>query len=125
MISLSSPNLEGLAPSVNLTPMSEVTDGVANTAPVPKGTNKVLSREAGTEVLRSAKYLHSKVKSKVPRRAKSEVIMTSLPKFFGDKLTSCARATHLISPSEINITDKVIFKSPKNRSLKARGLHPE
>ena len=64
MISLSLPNLKALAPSANLTPMREVTDGVANTAPVPKGTNKVLSREVGTEALCSAKYwprLHSPV----------------------------------------------------------------
>jgi len=47
--SLSSPNL-----SANLAPMSRVkraslrTDNSANTAPVPKGTIKVLSRETGT-----------------------------------------------------------------------------
>jgi len=125
LVSLPSPNLEALAPSANLTPTSEVTDGVANTVPVPKGTNKVLSREAGTEALYSAKYLRSKTKSKAPQHAKSEVTMTLLPKFSGAKLVSCGRATRLTSPSEDNITDKVIFKSPKNRSLKARGLQPE
>ena len=78
LISLSSPNLGALAPSVNLTPTSEVTDEVANIAPVPMGTNKVLSREAGTEALPSAKYLHSKATSKAPQRAKSEVTMNSL-----------------------------------------------
>ena len=51
--------------------------------------------------------------------------MTSLPKFSSAKLASCGGATHLASPTEVNITDKVIFKSPKNKSLKARGLQPE
>jgi len=51
LTSLSLLILEALAPSVNLTPTSEVTDEVANIAPVPMGTNKVLSREAGTEAL--------------------------------------------------------------------------
>ena len=51
--------------------------------------------------------------------------MTSLPKFFGAKPAPGGRATRLTLPSEININDKVIFKSPKNRSLKARGLQPE
>jgi len=98
---------------------------VANTAPVPKGTNKVLSREIGTEARCSAKYLRSKAKSKAPQRAKSKVTMTLLPKFSGAKLASCGGATRLTSLSEVNITYKVIFKSPKNRNLKARGLQPE
>jgi len=125
LVSLPSPNLEALAPRANLTPMSEVIGGVANTAPVPKGTNIVLSREAETEALCNAKYLHSKAKSKAPQRAKNELTMTSLPKFSGAKLASCSGATRLTSPREINIIDKVISNSPKNRSLEARGLQPE
>jgi len=42
-MSLSSPNSEALAPSANLTPTSEVANGVANIAPVPKGTNRFLA----------------------------------------------------------------------------------
>ena len=64
----------------NTAPVPKGTDGVANTVPVPKGTNKVLSREARTETLCSAKYLRSKAKSKALQRAKSEVTMTSLQK---------------------------------------------
>ena len=110
MISLSSPNPGALAPSANLTPRSEVTDGVANTAPVPKGTNKVLSRGGGTEALCSAKYLRSKVKSKAPQRAKSEVTKTSLPKASSAKLAPYGGATRLTSPNKVNMTDKVIFQ---------------
>ena len=63
-MSRSSPNLEALAPSANPTPTSEVPDGIANIVLEPKGTNKVLSHEAGTEALCSAKYLRSKEKRK-------------------------------------------------------------
>jgi len=55
-IPLSLPNLEALAPSANPTPMGEI-----------------LSREAGTVALCSAKYLHSKVKRKASQRASREV----------------------------------------------------
>ena len=55
-------------------------DGVANTAPVPQGTNKVFSRKAGTEALSSAGHLRYKAKNKAPQRAKSEVTVTSLSK---------------------------------------------
>ena len=51
--------------------------------------------------------------------------MTSLPKFSSAKLVPYDGAPRLTSPSEVDITDKVIFKSPKNISLKARGLQPE
>ena len=71
--SLSSPNPRVLVPGANLTLTSGVkraslrTDNSANTVPVPKGTNKVLSREAGTETLCNAKYLCNKAKSKAPQ----------------------------------------------------------
>jgi len=45
LVSLPSPN-----PRI-VTHTGDVTDGVANLAPVPKGTSKVLSRKTGTEVL--------------------------------------------------------------------------
>jgi len=125
LVSLPSLNLGAVTPNANLALTSEVTDGVANTAPVPKSTNRVLSRKAGTEALGSASYLRYKVKNKAPQRAKTEVTMTSLPKFSSAKFEPCGRATRLISPSEFNITDKLISKSPKNRSLKVRGLQPE
>jgi len=124
-ISLSSPSSGAETPSANITPTSEVTDGVANIVPVPKGTNRVHSREAGTEALCSACYLRGKAKSKAPQHAKSEVTITSLPKSSSAKLASHDRTTRLTSLSKVNMTNKVIFKSPKNRSLKARGLQPE
>jgi len=124
-ISLSSPDSGAVTPGANLTPTSEVTDGVANIAPVPKGTNRDLSREAETKTLCSAIYLHCKAKNKAPQRAKSEVTITSLPKSSSAKLAPYGRATQLTSPSEVNMTDKVILKSPKNRSFKARGLQPK
>ena len=98
---------------------------MANTMPVLKGTNKVLSRKAGTEALNSASYVHYKAKNKAPQRAKSEVTMTSLPKSSSAKFAPCGGATRLTSLREVNITDKVISKSPKKRSLKARGLQPD
>ena len=52
-------------------------DSVANTALVPKGTITVLSHEAETKALCSAKYLRSKAKSKSQQHAKSEVTMTA------------------------------------------------
>ena len=95
-----------MAPRANLTRTSEVTDGVANIAPVPKGTNKVLSREAGTEALSSAKYLGSKTTSKAPQRAKSKVTMTSLIKSSSAKFAPYGGATRLTSPSKVNITNR-------------------
>ena len=66
MVSLPSLNLGAMTPSANLALTSEVTDGVANTAPVRKGTDRVLSRKAGTEALGSTTYLRYKVKNKAP-----------------------------------------------------------
>jgi len=128
--SLSSLNLRVLVPSHNHTLTSEVkraslrTDSSANTAPVPKGTITVLSHGAETEALCSAKYLHSKAKSKVPQHAKSEVTMSSLPKIFGAKFVFGGKPTSIALPSKANVTAKLIFKSPeaKNRNLKVRGL---
>ena len=97
----------------------------ANTALVPKGTNKVLTCEAGIEALCSAKYLRNKARSGAPLCAKSEITITSLPKSSGAKFVPGGGATRITPPSKVNITDKVIFKSPKNRSLKNRGLQPE
>jgi len=96
------------------------TDSIANAAPVSNSTIKVLSREAGTGALCSAKYLRSKAKSKAPLRAKGEVTITSLPKSSGTKLALEGGATSIASPSET--TDKVISKSHvvKNRSHNAR-----
>jgi len=130
--SLSLLNPRVLVPSHNLTLTSGVkraslrTDSSANTAPVPKGTITVLSHEAETEALCSAKYLRSKAKSKVPQRAKSKVTMTSFPKIFSAKFAFGGKATSVASPSKANVTAKVIFKSreAKNRNLKVRGLQP-
>ena len=83
--SLPSPNLGAVTPGVNLALTGEVTDGVANTAPVPKGTSKVLSCKAGTEALTSASHLRYKAENKAPQCAKSEVIMTSLSKYSSTK----------------------------------------
>ena len=41
MVSLPSPNLGAVTPTVNLVLTGEVTGGVANAVPVPKGTSKV------------------------------------------------------------------------------------
>ena len=102
--------------------MSLNTDSSANTAPVPKGTIKVLSREAGTKALCSAKYFHSKARSRAPLHVKGEVTISSPPTTSGAKFALRGGATSITLPSEVNITDKVIFKLPKNRNLKARGL---
>ena len=126
--SLSSPN-----PSANLAPTSGAKkaslriDSSANVAPLPKGTIKVLSCEAGTGALCSAKYLRSKAKSKTPLRAKGEVTTTSLPNSSGAKFTLGVGVTSVASPSAVNTTDKVISKSyvVKNRSLNARVSQPE
>jgi len=123
---LFSPNLRALIPSANFAPMGEVkgvslnTDSSANTAPVPKGTITVLSREAGTEALCSTRYLRNKAKNKAPRRAKSEVTMTLLPKFFGAKFMFGSKATSIASPSEANVTAQVIFKHLKLKAEASR-----
>ena len=122
LVTLPSPNLGAVTPCVNLVLTSEVTEGVANTAPVRKGTNKVLSRTAGTEALTSASHLRYKAKNKAPHRAKSEVTVTSLSKYSSAKFAPCGGATHLTSPSEVNTTDKVISELPKSRSFKAKSL---
>jgi len=89
---LTSPNPRGLIPSAKSAPISRVkgvslsTDSIANTTPISKGTIKVLSCEAGTGALCSAKYLRSKAKSKASLCAKGEVTITLLPKSSGVKL---------------------------------------
>ena len=104
----------------------EAADGVANTRPVPNGTNPALSHGARIEALFSASYLRRKVQNKAPQRAKHEVAVTSPPKSSEAKLVPHRRATRLTSPSGVNIADdKVIFKSPKARNFKARGFQPE
>ena len=69
----SAPNLRGVTHSVNFALTSEVTNGVANAALVPKGTSKILSRKTGIEALSSANHLHYKAENKAPQ-------MTSLSK---------------------------------------------
>ena len=130
---LTSHNSRALIPSANSVPMGGVkgvslsADSIANATLVPKCTIKVLSREAGTGALCSAKYLRSKAKSKAPLFAKGEVTMTLLPKSSGVKFALQGGATSITSPSEVNTTDKVISKSPvvKNRSLNARIPQPK
>jgi len=72
-VSLPSHNPGEGTPCANLVLTSEVTDGIANAAPV-------LSRKTRTEALSSASHLRYKAENKAPLRAKSEVIMTSLSK---------------------------------------------
>jgi len=130
---LASPNLIALIFSANSAPMigvkgvSPSADSVAYTALISKVTNKVPSREAGTEALRSANYLCQKAKYKAPLRAKGEVTTTSLPTSSGAKFALGAGATSLASPSEANNTDEVISRSPvvKKRSFNVRVLQPE
>ena len=69
LVTLSSPNLGAVTPCANLVLTSEVTDGVANTAPVPQGTRGMPNRLAETETLRSASYLHNEAANKALQRA--------------------------------------------------------
>ena len=78
LVSLPSPNLRAVTHSVNFALTSEVTDGVANAALVPKGISRVLSRNTRAEVLSSASHLRYEAENKAPQHGKSEVIMTSL-----------------------------------------------
>jgi len=55
-----------VTPCANLVLTSEVTDGVANTALVPQGANKVFSRKAGTKALSSTRHFRYKAENKVP-----------------------------------------------------------
>jgi len=66
---LPSPNPGAAIPRANFILMSEATDGLASTAPVPQGTRGVPSRQAGTKVPSSANHLRSKVANKAPHRA--------------------------------------------------------
>ena len=66
LVSLPSPNLGAVTPCANLVLTSEVTDGFANTAPVPQGTSEILSRKTGTEALNSASHLDYKGANKAP-----------------------------------------------------------
>ena len=129
-LSLASPNQRALISSANSAPMSGVkgvslnTDSVTYAASVSKGTNKVLSHEAGTEALCSANYLCRKERNKSPLRAKGEVTTTSFPKSSGAKFALGGGAISIASPNEANTNNEVIFKSyvVKNRSLNARVL---
>ena len=69
LVSLPSPNLGAVTPCANLVLPSEVSDGVANSAPVPQGASEVLSPKAGTEALSSANHLRNKAANKAPQRA--------------------------------------------------------
>ena len=64
---ISSPNSGAVAPRAIL--MSEVTDGMADTAPVLQGTRRVPSRQTGTKAPSSANHLRSKKANKAPHRA--------------------------------------------------------
>jgi len=64
-----SPNSGAVTPRANLVLMSEATDGVANTAPVPQGTRGVPSRQARTKAPSGANLLRSKMASKAPQCA--------------------------------------------------------
>jgi len=66
-----SPNSGAVTPRANLVLTSEVTDGVANTAPVSQGTRRVPSHQAKTKAPSSANHLRDKVTSKVSQRASS------------------------------------------------------
>ena len=89
-------------------------------------TSPALSRGARTKALFSDSYLRCKVQNKAPQRAKREVALTSPPKSSEAKLAPHRGATRLSLPSKVNIVDdKVIIKSPKAKSFKARGLQLE
>jgi len=64
-----SPNSRAATPRTNLILMSEFTDDMANTTPVPQGTRGVLSRQTGTKTPSSANHLRSKEANKAPQRA--------------------------------------------------------
>ena len=74
LASLPSPNLGAMTTSINLALTGEITDGITNTTPVPKGTSKVLSRKAGTEAQSSASHLRYKAKNKAPRVLKAKLL---------------------------------------------------
>ena len=90
--SLTSPNQRALASSAKFASLSGVkgvspsADSVAYAASVPKSTNKVPSRVAGTKALCSANYLRRSAKIKAPLCAKSEATMASLHIPSGAKL---------------------------------------
>ena len=69
LVTLPSPNRGVVTPCANCTLTSEVTNGLANLAPVPPGRSEVLSHKTGTEALHSASHLRNKAANKVPQRA--------------------------------------------------------
>jgi len=78
-----SPNSGAVTPRASLTLTSEVTDGVANTSPVPQGTREVPSRQAKAKAPSSANHLRNKVADKAPQRV-------SLPNSSSEKFTLCS-----------------------------------
>jgi len=130
---LALPNQRTLVSNAKSTPLSGVkgvslsTDSVAYVASVPKGTNKVPSREAGAKALCSTNYLCRNAKNKAPIRAKSEVTTTSLSKPSGAKLALAGGAKSLASLSEANTSGEIVLKSPvvRKRSFNARVLQPD
>ena len=64
-----SPNSGTVTPRVSLILMSEATDGMANTAPIPQDTCEVPNCKARTKAPSGANLLRSKVADKAPQRA--------------------------------------------------------
>jgi len=83
-----SPNSGTITPRANLILMSEATDGVSNTAPVPQDTSGVPSRKARTKAPSGANLLRSKVADKAPQRA-SPPAPQALSSLFAAELRDC------------------------------------
>ena len=69
LATLPSPNLGAVTLCVNLVLPSEVSDGMANSAPVSQSASEVLSTKAGPAALSSAKHLRNKAANKAPQCA--------------------------------------------------------
>ena len=66
-----SPNSGAVTPRANLALTSEATDSLASTAPVPRGTRGVPSRQAGTKAPSSANHLREKATIKASQHVSS------------------------------------------------------
>jgi len=114
-----SPNSGAVARRANLILMSEVTDGMADTKPVPQGTRGVPGRQTGTKASSSANHLRSRAKGSslsVDSGAFAVSASKGIPKVFSRE----ARAKALSSANHLR--SKVADKAPQCAPLPSSSI---
>ena len=119
-----SPNSGVVAPRANLILMSEATNGVANTTPVPQGTRGVPNRQTRTKAPSSANHLRTKEADKAPQcapfssRSSTKLALRSGAK--GSSLSVDSGAYAASAPKDI---PKVLSREARGKALLSSANH--